>query len=244
MDNPSGERPKRGVVLALENFLRHPLATMLIGFVLTGVVGTLLTNHFANLRQKEAAAIERREVRRKAVMEASRLFSERLGRAEALAVAIERRAARDVITRLRQQYDESEARAGVVRQELVLLMREALQESDFESLRSEIETRLAKQRIRPLRDCVDRAGLRALDGADGGVVVRDCRAYELVAQARVCGDVIADGLYDLASVSTLDPSDQRATDVRAKTQSRIEQACPSEDSSSVSASPSAPFGAR
>jgi hypothetical protein len=57
MDNPSGERPKRKVVLALEDFLRHPMATMLIGFVLTGVVGTMLTNHFANLRQKEAAAI-------------------------------------------------------------------------------------------------------------------------------------------------------------------------------------------
>jgi hypothetical protein len=69
---------------ALENFLRHPLATMLIGFVLTGVVGTVLTNHFANLRQQEAKAIEQREVRRKAVLEASRLFSERLGRAEML----------------------------------------------------------------------------------------------------------------------------------------------------------------
>jgi hypothetical protein len=161
-----------------------------------------------------------------------------------LAVAIERRAARDVITRLRQQYDESEARAVVVRQELVLLMREAMRESDFETLRSEIETRLVKQRIRPLRDCVDRAGLRALDGADGGAVVRECRAYELAAEARVCGDVIADGLYNLASVSTLRPSDPQATEVRAKTRSRIERACPSETGSAVTAIPSAPSSAR
>jgi hypothetical protein len=135
MDNPSGDRPKRNMFLFLENFLRHPLATMLIGFALTGVVGTMLTNHFANLRQKEAAAIERREVRRKVVLEASRLFSERLGRAEVLAVAMERRAAREEIARLKQLYDDAEARALVVRQELGLLMREAMRESDFESLR-------------------------------------------------------------------------------------------------------------
>lgn len=190
------------------------------------MVGTILTNHFANLRQKEAAAIERREVRRKAVLEASRLFSERLGRAETLAVAIERRAAREVITRLKQLYDDAEARAAVVRQELVLLMREAMRESDFQSLRSELETRLVRKRLRPLRDCVDRASIRALDGADWGAVVRDCRAYDLVAEARACGDVIADALYDLASVSTLDPSDPQATQIRGRTQSRIEQACP------------------
>jgi hypothetical protein len=40
-------------------------------------------------------------------------------------------------------------------------MREAMRERDFESLRSEIETRLARKRMRPLRDCVDRAGLEA-----------------------------------------------------------------------------------
>src|SRR5262245_46312430 len=186
MDNPSGENAKRRVVL-FQDFLRHPLATMLIGFVLTGVVGTMLTNHFANLRQKEA---------------------------------------RDVITRLKQLYDDAEARAAVVRQELVLLMREAMQESDFESLRSEIETRLVRKRMRPLRDCVDRAGNRALSARDGAVEMRDCSGYELMAESRACGDVIADGLYDLASVSTLGPSDPHAMQVRAKTQSRIEQACP------------------
>jgi hypothetical protein len=226
MDNPSGDRPKRNMFLFLENFLRHPLATMLIGFALTGVVGTMLTNHFANLRQKEAAAIERREVRRKAVLEISRLFSERLGRAEVLAVAIERRAAREDIARLKQLYDDAEARAVVVRQELGLLMREAMRESDFESLRSEIETRLVRKRLRPLRECVDRASTRALDGGDGGGAVRECRAYDLAAEARACGDVIADGLYNLASVSALRPSDPQAKETRAKTRSRIEQTCP------------------
>src|SRR5262249_20267371 len=130
--------PKKRWAFLSEDVLRHPLASMLIGFVLTGVVGTLLTNHFAELRQQEARAIEQRDARRKAVLEVSRLFSERLGRAEALSVAIEGRASRDVIARLKQLYDDAEARAVAVRQEGLLLMREAMLESDFESFRSEI----------------------------------------------------------------------------------------------------------
>jgi hypothetical protein len=201
---------------------------MLIGFVLTGVVGTLLTNHFAVLRQQEARAIEQRDARRKAVLEVSRLLSERLGRAEALSVAIEGRASRDVITRLKQLYDDAEARAVVIRQEGLLLMREAMIESDFESLRSDIDDRLARKRMRPLRECVDRASAQALAGADGVAVLQNCRAAQLLAESRACGDVVTDGLYDLASLPVADPAHPNpdAARVRAKTRDGIGRACP------------------
>src|SRR5262249_39946535 len=138
----------------------------------------------AELRQQEARAIEQREARRKAVLEVSRLFSERLGRAEALSVAIEAPASREGITRLKQLYDDAEAAPAVVRQEGLLLMREALLESDFESFRSDIDVRLVRQRMRPLRECVDRASAQALAGADGAAVLRDCRPAQLLAESR------------------------------------------------------------
>jgi hypothetical protein len=212
----------------LEGLLRHPLATMLIGFVLTGVVGTLLTNHFAELRQQEGRAIEQREVRRKAVLEVSQLFSERLGRAEALSVAIEGHASKDVIARLKQLYDDAETRAVVVRQEGLLLMREAMRESDFESLRSDIDTRLVRKRMRPLRECLEHAGARALAGADGAAVLQACRSAQLIAESRACSDIVADGLYDLASLPGADPAqtDAQAAQLRTKTRDRIGQACP------------------
>jgi hypothetical protein len=40
------------------------------------------------------------------------------------------------------------------------------------------------------------------------------------------GDVIADSLYDLASVAALRTSDPQAKQICATTRSRIEQACP------------------
>jgi hypothetical protein len=220
--------PKKRWPFLSEDVLRHPLASMLIGFVLTGVIGTLLTNHFAELHQQEARAIEQRDARRKAVLEVSRLFSERLGRAEALSVAIEARASQEVIARLKQQYDDAEMRAVVVRQEGILLMREAMLESDFESLRSEIDRRLVAKRVQPLHDCLDRAGARAAAGSDGAAVLKECRSAQLLQEARACGDIVSDALYDLASLpaaKAADP-DAHAARVRAKNRDQIAQKCP------------------
>jgi len=224
----SANPPKKRWAFLSEDVLRHPLASMLIGFVLTGVVGTILTNHFAELRQQEARAIEQRDARRKAVLEVSRLFSERLGRAEALSVAIEARAANDVIGRLKQLYDDAETRALVVRQEGLLLMREAMLESDFESMRSEIDGRLVTKRVRPLRECLDRAGTRALAGGDGAAVLQECRSTQLLAESRACGDIVSDALYELASLPAAQAGDPDAhtARVRAKNRDRIAQACP------------------
>lgn len=223
MNNPSGDTPKR----SLESLLRHPLTSIFIGFVLTGVVGTLLTNHFADRREQEARAIERHEARRKAIVEVSRLFSERLGRAEALSVAIEGRASKEVIARLKQVYDDAETRAGVVRQEVTLLMREAMLESDFERLRSDIDTRLTTRRMRPLHECFDRAATRILAGGDGAAVVQECRSAQLIEEGRACSDVVTDGLYDLASLPALDPAHQDVLErTRIKTRDRIAKACP------------------
>src|SRR5262249_44065113 len=218
--------PKKRWAFLSEDVLRHPLASMLIGFVLTGVVGTILTNHFAELRQQEARAIEQRDARRKAVLEASRLFSERLGRAEALSVAIEARASKEVITRLKQLYDDAEARAPEVRQAVALHMREAMPESDFERLRSSIDTRLAAKRLRPLHECLDRSAARVLAGGDGTAVLQDCRSAQLLAESQACGDVVIDGVYDLASLPALASASPDVERVRTKTRERIAQACP------------------
>jgi hypothetical protein len=227
MNSVSGDTPEKSWAASLEGLLRHPLTSIIVGFVLTGIVGTLVTNHFADLRQQEARSIERHEARRKAIVEVSRLFSERLGRAEALSVAIEGRATKEVIGRLKQLYDDAETRAAVVRQEVTLLMREAMLESDFERLRSDVDTHLTTRRMRPLHDCFDRAAARILAGGDGAAVLRECRSAQLIEEARACSDVITDGLYDLASLPALGPAHQDVVErARTKTRDQIARACP------------------
>jgi len=119
-------------------------------------------------------------------------------------------------------------RALVVRQDGILLMREAMLESDFESLRAEIDGRLVTKRMQPLRECLDRAGTGAVANADGAAVLRDRRAAQLLTESRACGDVVSNALYDLASLpatKAADP-DAHAERIRAKNRDRIAQACP------------------
>lgn len=113
----------------LDGVLRHPVGAMLVGFLLTGVVGTMLTNHLASQRQQEADAIQQREGRRKAVLEMSRLISEQLTRAEMLATAIEHHASPEVIARLKPPYDEAAANWQLKRPEVMLLARDVLGEA-------------------------------------------------------------------------------------------------------------------
>src|SRR3989442_15217525 len=108
-EKESNEAPKKKLAQLLEGMLRHPAGAMLIGFLLTGVVGTMLTNHLADQRQQEAQATRQRESRRAAVPELSRLFAERITRAEMLAAALDRHGSPEVIERFKQLYDEAEA---------------------------------------------------------------------------------------------------------------------------------------
>ena len=69
--------------------LRHPMANVIIGFVLTGVLGTTLTQYDSMKRQQEAQHQQQIEARKKAVSELSSLNDEVLACAEGLLRALE-----------------------------------------------------------------------------------------------------------------------------------------------------------
>ena len=89
--HPSTPIVKRLVLEPMDKASRHPLAGVFLGFLMTGVLGAALTNHFSTLRQREAEVTQLRESRRKAVLDLSRFYSERFTRAEMLLAALERR---------------------------------------------------------------------------------------------------------------------------------------------------------
>ncbi len=220
------DAPPKRIARLLDSLVRHPAGAMLVGFLLTGVVGTVLTNHLATQRQQEAEASHLRDARQKAVLEMSRLFAERFIRAEMLAAALDRHASREVIERLKQLCDEAEANFQMKRPEALLLARDVLGPEDFLALRAKIETRLAKQRILPLRECLERACAAAATGGDPAAILRECNAAQLLTGCRTCSEAVLDEFYVLVSISHLDPADPRSIRVREKARKQIELACP------------------
>lgn len=222
-----GEESKGpGRLVVLDAMLRHPLAAILLGFVLTGVVGTTLTNHLSSVRQQEADAMRLRDMRREAIRSLSRALSERVARMQVLIRAIERRGSPQLIAEAYKLYEETEARWLVSRSDHFLLAREILGESDYESFRSGFETRLARGRMQPLKEALERACAVAQAGGDGADVLQQSNAAQLLQEAVAGSEVIVDSLYDLSGISALNPNSPHAMRVREQMRRKLEAACP------------------
>lgn len=219
--NPPPEQPP-----LISRLSRHPLAAVFMGFMLTGVVGTMMTNYLTTARQHEADMARHRETRRQAVLEMSRLLSERLLRVEMLVHSIQRHAPRDVILEHKKNLDETEARWFTKRPEVLLLSREVLGEADYETLRSDIETRMSRKRILPMRDTLERACAEIAEGRDGAESLKEMKIGQTLTELRNGIEALTDGLYDLASIPLEDVSEAHAAQLRKRVRQRIEEACP------------------
>ena len=210
----------------LHSALRHPLAAVVVGFILTGVVGTTLTSHLNDMRQKEAEAARLRDTRRTAVREMAKALSERLLRMEMLVTAIVRHAQPSVIAELKKAHEDAEAKWYLARPEVMILAREVIGESDFETIRTEMENRMVRKRLMPLRECLQKACDTAAEGGDAVAVLTAGRASETLRELHAGSDAIVDALYDLASITHLKESDPQAVRVRQRVKQQMEKACP------------------
>ena len=74
----------------LGEILKHPLANVVIGFLLTGVLGTSITQYYLALREKQKAQHELTVARKESIATLSTLNAEYLARAGRILAAVER----------------------------------------------------------------------------------------------------------------------------------------------------------
>lgn len=220
---PSPPKASHGL---LHVIFHHPLASIFVGFLLTGVVGTVLTNRMAAQRQHEAEAVHLRDTRREAVRALSRLLSERAVHMQMLINGIEQKSPPAVLADLKRRYDETEGKWALQRQDTMLLAREILGESDYATWRAEMEERLAKRRIQPLRKCLEKAYAVAAAGGDGNAVLSEGKAAQTLQECAAASEMFVDALYDLAVLMSPDAPKGEADRVRERFQSQLKKVCP------------------
>lgn len=220
---PAASPPQPSLV---SSALRHPLAAVIVGFTLTGVVGTMLSNHMSYQRQQELEATRMRDARRTAVRDMARALSERLLRMQMVVTAILRHAPPEVVADLKKSHDEAEAKWFLVRPEVMILAREVIGESDYEAMRADMENRMVRKRLTPLRECLQEACAKVAEGGDGVAVLTNARAAEMLRELDAGTEALVDGLYDLASITQLSDSDPQAIRVRQRVRQQMERACP------------------
>ena len=70
------------------SWLRHPLVSMVLGFILTGILGTAITQHFLDQREQERLRAQVALDTKQAIQQFSKLNEEQKVRAEMMLRAL------------------------------------------------------------------------------------------------------------------------------------------------------------
>jgi hypothetical protein len=220
------------------SFWEHPLTLLIVGFLLSGVLGTGISFSIqseqarAEAKRQEAEAQRERDVRHyeasmRAVIDFSNSLYARYVRAGMLKSAIQRHDSADEIKRRKFLYDEA-----LVQQESqmlgnLLLIREALKEQDYDKWENEYEYAL-KPRLSALdselTDLTDES-LASKFRSEGRTARLLC-VNELYVQVRTCDSAIVNAVFSSLSAKQY-LSGTIVIDSQRKAEADVEAHCPS-----------------
>lgn len=175
------------------------MTNVIVGFLLTGVVGTALTQYFFDRRQDEQLRAQRAQDRQDALDIAIQLTGESQIRIELLGEALLSNESSEKIDKLQ---DEQEAAAIEWRKEvprLLLLARDLLGDAEYDNFRVNIETRLKEEKLDPLRRCLNVAYDQAGDIDAVKQTLEQCRFEERMQAVADCAEAILGGLHQMTA---------------------------------------------
>ena len=187
------EAPKK------KSLLSHPLTNVIVGFLLTGVVGTALTQYFFDRRQDEQLRAQRAQARQTALDIAIQITAESQIRIEHLAEALLGDKPRDEIDRLAEEQADAAVQWRKEVPRLLLLAKDLLADSEYEEFRKNVESRLKEQKLDPLRRCLNDALAHAGDVDGIGQIMEDCRFHEGMEAVAVCTEALLSGLHEMTA---------------------------------------------
>jgi hypothetical protein len=202
----------------------HPMTNVIVGFVLTGVVGTALTQYFFDRRQDEQLRAQRAQDRQDALDIAIQLTGESQIRIELLGEALLRDEPQEEIYRLKEQQEDAaiEWRKEVPR--LLMLARDLLGDAEYDRFRMNIETRMKEEKLDPLRRCLNEAYAQAGDIDAVKRTVEQCRFEERIGAVADCAEALLGGLHQMtAAVGAVNREMDEAR--RQELGEQVSQAC-------------------
>ena len=140
----------------LGEILKHPLANVVIGFFLTGVLGTTITQYYLALRERHKAQNELTVARKESIAALATLNAEYLARAGMLLAAVERGDKTDFQER-RSAFNDAALRWQIEKPATLLAVREALPEEVYLQFRDHLDTRFREAFLVPFGQCMENA---------------------------------------------------------------------------------------
>jgi len=209
---------------SIGEMLRHPLANVIIGFLLTGVLGTTITQYFMALREKQADRRELATTRRDSIAALAALNAEYIARAEGVLAAIDRG---DVgsAKELKAMFEEVAVRWQTEKAPTLMAAREVLPPEAYLRFRERLNTGFRERLLVPLGRCLKRALDVHSEGGDAASVLRDCGASEYLKQASTCSQGLLDTLYELSGYTLKGEVEQALRAERDTWRGELQRAC-------------------
>jgi len=190
------------------NLSKHPLTLVLVGFLLTGVAGTWLSNFYSERQIERDRFQQVTESRRAALQEFATLIYHRLIRAQMLASSLRRSAPLEELKEKKRLYDDAFVDWGAKLQVNLFLIRSVMESDGYSDFESHVEFRLIPQ-LREIDACLTRAFDERLEGHDTKVILENCEITKRLQLALDCTYAITDGLFQLAApIEPLSPQER------------------------------------
>jgi hypothetical protein len=214
---------------SMADLLKHPLANVIIGFLLTGVLGTTLTQYYISQREKQSKQHELTTTRKQSIAEFAALNAEYLARAEMFLAAVDRGDAGSA-KELKKMFDDATVRWRTETSATLMAARDVLPPEIYVEFREQLSAEFRERFLFPFGECLER-GRKVLgedgDGEDGDVatVLADCRAREYLSRAGNCSQALLDMFYELSGYTVGGRVEEALRVNRDKFRDAVRKAC-------------------
>lgn len=208
-------------------WLRHPVASVVIGFFLTGVVGGALTNYYTLQRAEAQRKQAQIEARTEAVTRLSALSTEQIARAEQLINALQSDTRAEDLDELVDLYHAASIRWRSEASPALIAAREVLPADVYYRFRHRVKGEFRERFLEPLATCISRSQQALTTGEPVDQILEDCKASRLVRQAGLCVDALMDLLYEIADGTINDHDEAWIAQQRERHRERLVVACAS-----------------
>ena len=208
------------------SWLRHPLVNMVLGFILTGVLGTAITQHFLDQREQEKLRAQVALDKKQAIQQFIRLNEERKVRAEMLLKALRSEPSIDEVKIARQDYEKAYVAWSVERPGTLLLFRDLLSTENYQLVETRFTESLVGKIFSPIRLCMTTSLGHVDDRAAVNRTLEACRIDELLELSSTCSLALAAAVSDLAGTRSDWVSTDDMTELQKRARDSIAKQCP------------------
>jgi len=208
------------------HWLRHPLVNVVLGFILTGVLGTAITQHFMDQREQEKLRAQMALDRKEAIQQFSRVNAERKVRAELLLQAMRENSNGDELKTAIQEYENAYVAWNVERPGTLLLFRDLLSPENYHLVEKGFEESLGGKIFSPIRGCLSSALAQGDDRQAVNQTLESCRIDELFELLGTCSQALAVAVSDLAETGSEWVVTEDRMELQKRTRDSISKACP------------------